>query len=85
MAQVTPLQFLGCVSVVAVPLGITAVYARPTFANAIKSKLDQERIEAQKKHYTKSDVYPVSLAEDELIKKYLATGDGKAREYKINY
>ncbi|VEU21333.1 DEKNAAC102626 [Brettanomyces naardenensis] len=82
MANISAAKFLGGVLLVAVPLLGSTYFARPTFANAINSKLVQEEIEKKKHHEFSSDVYPRSASQDEIISNYLKTGPGKAREFK---
>ncbi|GME70315.1 unnamed protein product [Ambrosiozyma monospora] len=82
--QSTAVKFVFGVSLVAIPLFATTYFARPTFANAIRNKLDQEELEKKRRHHFQDDYYAPNERQNEIIKKYLETGEGKAREYKIN-
>ncbi|QPG72791.1 hypothetical protein FOA43_000093 [Brettanomyces nanus] len=82
MGQVSAAKFLGGILLVAIPLVGTSYFARPTFANAINSKLVQEDIEKNRKHNYSSDGYNPSKSQDEIIKRYMKSGSGKARDFK---
>ncbi|KAG7810603.1 hypothetical protein KL921_003098 [Ogataea angusta] len=78
---VTPMKFLGGVSVAALPVIAIAYSARPTFSNAIKSKLDQEREELKKQHEYKTDFYQPNEKQDRLLVNYLKRTDKKSSGY----
>ncbi|KAG7909667.1 hypothetical protein KL906_002423 [Ogataea polymorpha] len=78
---VTPMKFFAGVSVAAFPVITIAYFARPTFSNAIKSKLDQERVELKKQHEYKTDFYQPNEKQDRLLVNYLKRTDTKASAY----
>ncbi len=78
----TTVKFFGGVLLAAVPVLLTSYLARPTFANAIGSRLSQEEEVKRRNTEAKYDTekYNADAKSDELIKKFVKRGDGKARE-----
>ncbi|KAF6010326.1 hypothetical protein HII13_003100 [Brettanomyces bruxellensis] len=81
----TAVKFFGGVLLAAVPVLLTTYLARPTFANAIGSRLSQEEEIRKKNEDAKydTDKYNMNVKNDKLMKNFVKRGDGKARdEYK---
>lgn len=84
MSSVGPAKFTVAVLVAAAPVVLTLMVSRPTFANAINAKLDQEKTISKKEPEYASDKYPISKRTDKVITRYMKTGPGKARELNSN-
>lgn len=79
MSNVSAAKALGGIALVVVPLVASSYFARPTFANAIQSKMDQEAVEAKRNHQYSMDGYAANAKTDKILKKYQETGPGTAR------
>lgn len=77
----TPVKFISGVLLVAIPLGLTTTFCRPSFANAINNHLIQEEMEAKRRHEYKTDFYEKSDSHDKMLAEYALKGKGKARDF----
>ncbi|KAG0688883.1 hypothetical protein C6P40_000382 [Pichia californica] len=69
------------VLLVAIPLGLTTTFCRPSFANAINNHLIQEEMEAKRQHNYKTDFYQKSDSHDKMLSDYAEKGKGRARNF----
>ncbi|GMM43903.1 hypothetical protein DAPK24_004780 [Pichia kluyveri] len=79
--SISPVKFIAGVALVAVPLSLTTLYCRPSFANAINNHLIQEEMEARRQHNYKTDFYNKDQAHDDMLANYAQKGAGKARDF----